>query len=73
MIDQASLELPDRRRIARPSETVIRDARRTLWVERRIEGDVAWYPWTHVKPHVGRILEMLKTSIEHRFQGDPSG
>ena len=73
MVNQAPLELPDGRRIARPSETVILDALRTLWVERRIEGDVEWYPWTHVKSHVRRILEMLKVPIEHRFQWDPSG
>ena len=73
MIDQSPLELPDRRRIARPSETVIWDALHTLWVERRIEGDVEGCPWTHVKPHVWRILEMLKVPIEHRFQWDPSG
>ncbi|MCY0881296.1 MAG: hypothetical protein OWS74_04805, partial [Firmicutes bacterium] len=72
MIDQPPLELPDHRKIARPSETVILDALRTLWVERKEEDAMVWYQWIHVKPHVGRILEMLQIPIQHRFQWDAS-
>lgn len=73
MVDQPPLALPDGRKISNPSERVILDALRTLWVERREVGDVEWYQWTHVKPHVWRILEMLRVPIEHRFQWDASG
>ena len=73
MVDQPPLELPDHRTITRPSDTVILDALRTLWVERRTVGDTVWYQWTHVKPHVWRILEMLQIPIQHGFQWDPSG
>ncbi len=73
MADQPPLALPDGRKISNPSERVILDALRTLWVERREVGDVEWYQWTHVKPHVWRILEMLRVPIEHRFQWDESG
>lgn len=73
MVDQPPLALPDGRKISNPSERVILDALRTLWVERREVGDVEWYQWTHVKPHVWRILEMLRVPIEHRFQWDESG
>lgn len=59
MVDQPPLDLPDGRHIARPSERVILDALRSLWIERREVGAVVWYQWTHVKPHVWRILEML--------------
>jgi transposase len=73
MVSQPPLDLPDGRKIANPSERVILDALRTLWVERRAAGDVEWYQWTHVKPHVWRILETLRVPIEHRFQWDDSG
>ena len=73
MVDQPPLELPDHRTITRPSDTVILDALRTLWVERRTVGDTVWYQWTHVKPHVWRILEMLQIPIQHGFQWDLSG
>ncbi len=73
MVDQPLLELPDHRKIARPSETVILDALRTLWVERKEEEGMVWYQWTHMKPHVWRILEMLQIPIQHRFQWDSSG
>ena len=33
MVDPPPLELPDHRNITRPSDTVILDALRTLWVE----------------------------------------
>ncbi len=73
MVDQPPLALPDHRKIARPSETVILDALRTLWVERKEEEGMVWYQWTHVKPHVWRILEMLQIPVQHRFQWDSSG
>ena len=73
MIDQPVLELPDHRKIERPSERVILDALRTLWVEHRTDEETEWYQWTHVEPHVWRILEMLQIPIQHRFQSDPSG
>ena len=73
MVEQPPLELPDHRKIARPSETVILDALRTLWVERKEEESMVWYQWTHVKPHVWRILEMLQIPIQHRFQWDSTG
>lgn len=63
MIDQPVWELPDHRKIDRPSERVIVDAFRILWIERRPHGE----------PHVWRILEMLHIPIQHRFQGNPSG
>lgn len=57
MVNQPPLALPDGRKIANPSERVILDALCTWWVERRAVGDIVWYQWMHVKPHVWRILE----------------
>ncbi len=73
MVDQPPLAIPDGRKIANPSERVILDALRSLWVERREVNDIVWYQWTHVKPHTWRILEMLQIPIEHRFQWEESG
>lgn len=73
MADQPPLELPDPRQITQSSETVILEALRTLWVERRTSADDAGYQWTPVKPHAWRILEMLEVPIEHRFHWEPSG
>ena len=76
MKDQPVLELPNHRKIAQPSEKVILDALRILWVERRTDEETEWYQWTHVESHVWRILEMLQIPIQHRFEafpGDPSG
>lgn len=56
-----------------PSQWVILNATRSVWVERLAVGDVVWYPWTHVKPPVWRILAMLRVPIEHRCQGDEFG
>ena len=63
MRDQPVLELPDHRKMDRPSERIILDALCILWIERR----------THGEPHVRHILEMLHIPIQHRFQGVPSG
>ena len=43
MIDQPVLELPDHRKIERPSECLILGALRTLWVERRADEETEWY------------------------------
>ena len=32
----------------------------------RAVGDTVWYQWTHVKPHVWRVLEMLQIPISTR-------
>ena len=73
MVDQPPVDLPDGRHIAQPSERVILDTLRTLWVEQRSHGSITWYQWTHVQPHARRILDMLQVPIEHRFQRPGSG
>ena len=73
MVDQPPVDLPDGRHIAQPSERVILDTLRTLWIEQRSHGSITWYQWTHVQPHARRILDMLQVPIEHRFQRPGSG
>ncbi len=44
-------------------------ARRALWLERPEEEAVVWYEWTHLKPHVWSILEMLQIAIQQVSMG----
>jgi len=72
-VNQPPVALPDGRKITNPSERVVLDALRTLWVERRAFEDVSCYPWTHGPDLVRPMLTTLQIPIEYRFQWDGSG
>lgn len=68
---QPPLALPDGRKIAAPSDEVILDTLRTLWLLRRWTAGQPWYQWGRVTPPVQRILDALDLPLYVRFE--PSG
>ena len=66
------LEIPHRT-VQRPSDTVILDAIRPLWVLRKEDGPDVWYQWGQLPDHAHRILEALHIPITQRWVWDPSG
>ena len=69
--DQPPLALPDGRRIAAPSDEVILETVRPLWLRRRWTHGRPWYQWGRVPPHAQRLLDPLGVPLYVRFE--PSG
>lgn len=69
--DQPPLALPDGRKIPAPSDEVILEGLRTLWLQRCGTAGRPWYQWSRVAPHTQRLLEALDLPLYVRFE--PSG
>ena len=69
--DQPPLEIPHRR-VEQPSDAVILDALRNLWILRKQDAADVWFQWGHVPAYVRRILEALWIPVARRFVWDPS-
>ena len=63
------LEIPHRT-VQRPSDVVILDALRPLWVLRKEDGSAVWYQWGRVPAHARRILEALQIPVTLRLVWD---
>lgn len=72
LTDQPPLEIPHRT-VQRPSDTVILDALRPLWVLRKADGADVWYQWGQLPVYARRILEALHIPVTQRLVWDPSG
>jgi len=71
LADQPALEIPHRK-VQQPSDAVILDALRALWVLRKEDGTDTWFQWGHVPAYTRRILDALQIPVNRRFVWDPS-
>lgn len=69
--DQPPLALPDGRRLGAPSDEVILETLRPLWLRRRWAHGELWYQWGQVPPPAQRLLDALGVPLYVRFE--PSG
>jgi len=66
--DQPPLALPDGRKLPAPSDEVILETLRPLWLRRRWTHGRPWYQWGHVPPHAQRVLTALGVPLYVRFE-----
>ena len=71
LADQPALEIPHRK-VQQPSDAVILDALRALWVLRKEDGTGIWFQWGQVPTYTRRILDALQIPVNRRFVWDPS-
>jgi hypothetical protein len=71
LMDQPALEIPHRK-VQQPSDAVILDALRALWVLRKEDGTDTWFQWGQVPAYTRRILDALQIPVNRRFVWDPS-
>ena len=69
--DQPPLAVPDGRRIAAPSDAVILETLRPVWLRRRWTHGRPWYQWGRVPSHAQRLLDALGIPLYVRVE--PSG
>lgn len=66
--DQPPLALPDDRKLPAPSDEVILDTLRPLWVRQQwTHRGRPWYQWGHVPPRAQRVLTALNLPLYVRF------
>ena len=70
--DKPPLAFPHRT-VKNPSDEVILDALRPLWIIREDDETGVWYRWGAVPAPVRRILDALGVPVTRKFVWDPSG
>ncbi len=70
--DEPPLAFPHRT-VKNPSDEVILDALRPLWIIREDDAKGVWYRWGTVPAPVRRILDALGVPVTRKFVWDPSG
>ncbi len=70
--DQPPLAFPHRT-VKNPSDEVILDALRPLWIIREDDETGVWYRWGAIPDPVRRILDALRVPVTRKFVWDPSG
>ena len=68
--DQPPLALPDGRKLPAPSDDVILETLRPLWLRRHWSHGRPWYQWGRVPLHMQRLLEALGVPLYVRFEPD---
>lgn len=71
LADQPPLVLPYGRTVQQPTEAVILDTLRDLWVLRKHHDHETWCQWGRVAPHTERLLQALGVPIRVRFTPSP--
>ena len=71
LADQPALEIPHRQ-VQQPSDAVILEAIRALWVLRKEDTTGIWFQWGHVPAYTRRILDALQIPVTRRFVWGPS-